>query len=526
MDHMPLFYKNNQMTRSTKLFFATVVLALSLSGLQAAGAEIFNELHDLKRTNEQLAQEISEYLNSIVANMVKTETPLDKLLGNFAYYRTTIKKTKLVYNSEEEVVEAVNELFKRETSNIINGDASNLQAECNKIFHNYAIFVYANNIDISNSEFFAKSKVLEAIVKQIKLIFDEFNKSLGKNSKITTTVTEKVQANLKVSTEYKNRLSDYIKFKENPIEVLINASTKLVDGTNEKPAEFESLFDPLNDRVFEYVKATALIGKKRDQPWVPQVLKLVDKLIEHTKTKNPAYDWNVKLIHRILGLLKENGHQPAAMEIIQEFLKESEPTIEEEVVPVKPVVIEEPTINHPSKIHQDDGVQENVDIEEEKSIIDEPVEEEPIQEPVEEEEPVQEHVEEEEEPQVNDVVIPKQENLNESRIHIEIPNDEIKEIPENLDTEEKKTPFEVVEPIIEENKIDVEGRAENLVNVVVGELTPKQLDIMRFSPDVVGVIQEKKIEIDENGDEVEYVYVSIIRSDSPCYEDAIQQMSE
>ena len=505
MNHRPLFYKNNQMTRSTKLFFASLVLALSMAGLRADGAEIFNELHDLNRTNEQLAENISKYLNSIVAGMTKSGTPLHALLGNFAHYKDTILNSKVV--PEKDLVNELQQVFEKEASNLMNSDASGLEAQCAEIFRKNAILVFRQGTEFNAGDFFSKSGILKALRTAIKNISDKFNASLGKNSVITTTVTEKVQTNLQITADYKNRLGDYVKFKENPIEVLISASSKLIDGTNEKPTEVESLFDPLNDRVFEYVKATSLIGKKRDQPWVPQVLSLVEKLIVHNKRKNGAHDWNVKLIRRILGLVKESGHKPEAMDIIQEFLAESEPVVEETVVPVEPTIIEEPVISHPSKIHQDDGINDVVDIEEEQEIDEVVPEIEPtVEEPVEEE-----VIREEEQPEIDDIVAPEQED-DKSKTEEEVVNEDV------------PSKNGLVVPQI--NKIESEDRAENLVNVVVGELTPKQLDVMRFSPDVIEVIQEKKIEIDENGDEVEYVYVSIVRSDSPCYEDAIKQMSE
>jgi hypothetical protein len=553
------------MTRSTKLFFTTVVLALALSGLQATDAQIFSTLHDLKTNNEQLATDIANYLNNIIANMIQPHTPLKDLLRNFEFYDHTIKSSKSAYESEDAASKAVSEAFKKaffeQATNLHESNFPGFIAECEKIFRKYSVGLYAANTNTSES-FFKNSKISIIIKKEITALFDNFKNQLGKNSQVTTKITERVQTNLKVSADYKNKLIDYTNFKNDPIKVLIDASIKLIDGTNEKAADLEDLHDPLNDRVFEYVKATALIGKNKNKPWIPAVLELVYKLIDHVKSKNNAHAWNVKLIRRILDLLKENGHQADAMDIIQDFLKETQPVEE-------PVEVDIHKNNgfadslHPSKI-QDDGIEEeHIDIQEEEEIInpqntieepvieqeepiikneepinqeEEPVnqEEEPInqgEEPInEEEEPINEEEEpinEEEEPinEEEEPVIEEQEPVHEEVINTQDVIEDSSEIIEHPVEEDPINVVDVVEPVVD-NKIAPEGRAENLVNVVVGSLTEKQMDIMKISPDVIGVIQDKKIEIDENGDEVEYVYVSIIRSDSPCYDDAIRHMQE
>ena len=76
------------------------------------------------------------------------------------------------------------------------------------------------------------------------------------------------------------------------------------------------------------------------------------------------------------------------------------------------------------------------------------------------------------------------------------------------------------------NRIHDEDNSENLVNVLAGELTPKTLDMMRFSDDVVAQIQQRKVLVSENGVTSEHVYIRIIRSDSPCYDDQIKSLSE
>ena len=63
---------------------------------------------------------------------------------------------------------------------------------------------------------------------------------------------------------------------------------------------------------------------------------------------------------------------------------------------------------------------------------------------------------------------------------------------------------------------------KNLVYEVTGRLTPEQKRTFEFADDVYASIKDLKLQVDEEGNEVEYVYVQIVRKDSDCYEELLK----
>jgi hypothetical protein len=63
---------------------------------------------------------------------------------------------------------------------------------------------------------------------------------------------------------------------------------------------------------------------------------------------------------------------------------------------------------------------------------------------------------------------------------------------------------------------------KNLVYEVTGRLTNEQRKTFELADDVYASIKDLKIQTDENGQEVEYVYVQIVRKNSDCYEELLR----
>jgi hypothetical protein len=72
------------------------------------------------------------------------------------------------------------------------------------------------------------------------------------------------------------------------------------------------------------------------------------------------------------------------------------------------------------------------------------------------------------------------------------------------------------------NKSEVIESKKNLVYEVTGRLTPEQKKTFEFSDDVFASIKDLKLQVDSEGNEVEYVYVQIVRKDSDCYEELLK----
>jgi hypothetical protein len=490
------------MTHLSNSFFVAIAFALAISRLQATGAQIFSELHDLNRANDQLAEDIAKYLNSIVTNMAQSSSPLNELLGNFSYYLETVITSPPVFWHDEDFIRAIKELFARETSNILNNNNSVLIAECQKIFRDYAIQMYAQGKMIDH-EFVERSPIIAVVKEQIAATFKRFIDEISTNSRIITRVDEKAKVNLKVTAEYKHSLGQYIKFKKNPIDVLIDASEKLIDRTNETAAEVEDKLDALNDRVFEYVKAISIIGQTRNQPWTSAVIGLVDRLKNQSQSKNKAFQWNVKLIRRILDLLRLAGYTDDSMKNFLDHLYETDSAVS--MVDVRPInhkTTENKFNAHSLKI-KDEGM-------ENKSTT---------------------HAKTNQEPETfsftqgNDKSPIQDNNLYDKNMDT-IFNKNIKELLDNNQNTLGKSTNDIDEQEFEQNKIGLSERGSNLVHVIAGELTSRQYDIMTSSRDVIRAMSANRAGLGEHEEEFDYVHVRIVRSDSPCYDEAIKNMDE
>lgn len=69
---------------------------------------------------------------------------------------------------------------------------------------------------------------------------------------------------------------------------------------------------------------------------------------------------------------------------------------------------------------------------------------------------------------------------------------------------------------------DEDQQRRNLVYEVSGRLTPDQRRTFEFSDDLWASVKDLKIKTDEYGNEVEYVYVQVVRKDSDCYEELLK----
>jgi len=78
---------------------------------------------------------------------------------------------------------------------------------------------------------------------------------------------------------------------------------------------------------------------------------------------------------------------------------------------------------------------------------------------------------------------------------------------------------EISETIDHEDDLNVK---KNLVYEVTGRLTNEQRKTFELADDVYASIKDLKIQTDENGQEVEYVYVQIVRKNSDCYEELLR----
>ena len=76
----------------------------------------------------------------------------------------------------------------------------------------------------------------------------------------------------------------------------------------------------------------------------------------------------------------------------------------------------------------------------------------------------------------------------------------------------------VVLPVTEDKDV----KRHNLVYEVAGKITPAQRKAFEFSDDVFAEIKNMQLQTDEYGNEVEYVYVQIVRKDSDCYEELMK----
>ena len=70
--------------------------------------------------------------------------------------------------------------------------------------------------------------------------------------------------------------------------------------------------------------------------------------------------------------------------------------------------------------------------------------------------------------------------------------------------------------------VDVDSKRKNLVYEVTGKLTPTQRKTFEFADDVFASIKDLQVQVDEYGNEVEYVYVQIVRKNSDCYEELLK----
>ena len=70
--------------------------------------------------------------------------------------------------------------------------------------------------------------------------------------------------------------------------------------------------------------------------------------------------------------------------------------------------------------------------------------------------------------------------------------------------------------------VDQDEKRHNLVYEITGRLTPDQRRTFEFSDDVFASIKDLKIQVDEYGNETEFVYVQIVRKDSDCYEELLK----
>lgn len=79
---------------------------------------------------------------------------------------------------------------------------------------------------------------------------------------------------------------------------------------------------------------------------------------------------------------------------------------------------------------------------------------------------------------------------------------------------------EMTQPVVVHKDEDAERR--NLVYEVTGRLTPEQRRAFEFSGDIWASVKDMKIQTDEYGNQVEYVYVQIVRKDSDCYQELLK----
>lgn len=86
-------------------------------------------------------------------------------------------------------------------------------------------------------------------------------------------------------------------------------------------------------------------------------------------------------------------------------------------------------------------------------------------------------------------------------------------------------PEDKEEIIPQENKLIPETKKENLVNVI-GELDEQTVDKFRFNDDVEAIVQNIEIVKEEDGVEVEKVYVLLVRKDSPCYDYEMKRLKQ
>ena len=72
-------------------------------------------------------------------------------------------------------------------------------------------------------------------------------------------------------------------------------------------------------------------------------------------------------------------------------------------------------------------------------------------------------------------------------------------------------------------KFDDENQGKkNLVYEVVGKLTTEQRRTLEYSNDVFADVKNSQVVVDEFGNEIEYIYVQIVRKDSDCYEELMK----
>ena len=76
--------------------------------------------------------------------------------------------------------------------------------------------------------------------------------------------------------------------------------------------------------------------------------------------------------------------------------------------------------------------------------------------------------------------------------------------------------------VVESQEETIENKRHNLVYEVKGRLTPQQMKTFEFSDDVFASIKDLKLQVDEYGNETEFVYVQIVRKDSDCYEELLK----
>jgi hypothetical protein len=72
---------------------------------------------------------------------------------------------------------------------------------------------------------------------------------------------------------------------------------------------------------------------------------------------------------------------------------------------------------------------------------------------------------------------------------------------------------------------DVDEKRKNLVYEVTGRLTPEQRKTFEFSDDVIASVKDMKVQVDEYGNETEFVYVQIVRKDSDCYQELLNYVN-
>lgn len=66
---------------------------------------------------------------------------------------------------------------------------------------------------------------------------------------------------------------------------------------------------------------------------------------------------------------------------------------------------------------------------------------------------------------------------------------------------------------------EIQPTKKNLVYEVAGKLSSTQMHSFEYSEDIFTDIKNMRVEVDEFGNEIEYVYVQIVRKNSDCYEE-------